>query len=435
LGTQNIIIKVEKKSIADELGIKPGDELLHINNAKIQDVFDYRMAILDEYIELSVKSPNGTETVYEIEKDEYEDLGISFESGLMDDAKSCNNKCIFCFIDRLPKGMRETLYFKDDDSRLSFLSGNYVTLTNMSDDDMNRIIKHRLSPINISVHTTDSELRLFMLKNPNAKNIIYMIEKLYDAGVSMNYQIVLVKGVNDKEHLDKTINDLVKYIDLGRSLSVVPVGITKYADGLFEVEPFSPEECAEIIGQIDNYGEKFKKEHGSRFVYAADEFYIISGKEIPDYEYYEDFPQLENGVGMIALMQDEFDEAIKTAKYLGDEKEISIVTSAAAFDFISGLCNKISQMFPSIIATPYKITNEFFGETVTVSGLLTGQDIIKQLKNKPLGDKLLIPKNALRFDDVVFLDDVTVEDVEKELSVGVKAVQVDGAAFLAEILK
>ncbi|MCL2873922.1 MAG: DUF512 domain-containing protein [Defluviitaleaceae bacterium] len=430
----NVIIKVEKGSIAEELGISPGDILLNINGMPIQDIFDYRMAIFDEYIELEIGLKSDSKIVYEIEKDDYEDLGIVFESGLMDDAKSCANKCIFCFIDRLPKGMRKTLYFKDDDSRLSFLSGNYVTLTNMTDDDMDRIIRHRLSPINISVHTTDASLREFMLKNSNAKNIMRMIDKLYDAGIAMNYQIVLVKGVNDGENLDKTINDLVKYIDLGHSLSVVPVGLTKYKDGLHPIESFSPEECEKIIKQIDNFGEIFKKTHGSRFVYAADELYIRSGIKIPNYEHYEDFPQLENGVGMIALMESELNDAVKKAKYAGGKKDISIVTGEAAFDFISGLCVKINSTFSDITVIPYKIVNNFFGETVTVSGLLTGNDIISQLKDKQLGNRLLIPKNALRFDDVVFLDDVTIDQVRKELSVDVRAVEVNGFVFLEEIL-
>ena len=431
---KNIIIKIEKGSIAEELGITPGDALLHINGQPIYDVFDYRMAILDEYIELGIQSADGIETVYEIEKEEYEDIGIAFESGLMDDAKSCANKCIFCFIDRLPKGMRETLYFKDDDSRLSFLSGNYVTLTNMTDEDMDRIISHRLSPINISVHTTDPDLRVFMLKNPNAKNIIPMIEKLYDAGIAMNYQIVLVKGVNDGKNLDKSINDLIKYIDMGHSLSVVPVGLTKYTDGLYPIEPFSPRECADVIRQVDAFGDIFKKKYGSRFVYAADELYIRAGLEIPEYEHYEDFPQLENGVGMIALMKDEFNEAIRQAQYSGGKKHVSVVTGAAAFGFISDICKKTEQTFPDVTVTPYKITNEFFGENVTVSGLLTGKDIIRQLQGKPLGSKLLIPKNALRADDVVFLDDVTLDDVAKALSVEGCAVEVDGAAFLEGVL-
>ena len=430
----SIIVKVEKGSIAEELGISPGDALLDINGQPVQDVFDYRMAIFDEYIELGIKSADGTETVYEIEKEDYEDIGITFDSGLMDDAKSCANKCIFCFIDRLPKGMRKTLYFKDDDSRLSFLSGNYVTLTNMTDEDMDRIIRHRLSPINISVHTTDLELREFMIKNPNAKNIIRMIEKLYKAGIAMNYQIVLVKGVNDGKNLDKTVNDLVKYIDMGHSLSIVPVGITKYTEGMHPIEPFSPQECADIIKQVDSHGEIFKKKYGSRFIYAADELYIRADIEIPEYEHYEDFPQLENGVGMIALMKGEFNDAIKKAKYSGGEKHVSVVTGTAAFGFVSGICKKIEQAFPDITITPYKIANEFFGENVTVSGLLTGNDIIRQLRVKQFVGNLLIPKNALRVDDVVFLDDVTIEDIEKALSVEVHVVEVDGAAFLEEVL-
>ena len=311
---ENVIIKVEKGSIAEELGIEPGDILMTINGKAVEDVFDYRFLINDEYIELGIKTKQGEECLAEIEKDYDEDLGIIFESGLMDDAKSCKNKCIFCFIDQLPKGMRSTLYFKDDDSRLSFLQGNYVTLTNMKDEDLDRIIYYHLSPINISVHTTDMELRKKMLKNPNADKVLKNMDRLAEAGIEMNLQIVLCKGINDGEVLEKSISDLSKYYPHARSLSVVPVGITKYRDGLYPMEPFGKDDSKEVIDIIEKWQKKLKKEIGSSFVFIADEFYINAGIEIPPSERYEDFPQIENGVGMIALMKHEFEKKMHRTK-------------------------------------------------------------------------------------------------------------------------
>ncbi len=432
---ENVIIKIEKGSIAEELGIQNGDILVSINEKDIIDVFDYRYAISDEYIEVCIRDIDGEETVYEIEKDENEDLGLVFDGGLMDSAKSCKNKCIFCFIDQLPKGMRETLYFKDDDARLSFLSGNYITLTNVSEEDIDRIIYYHLSPINISVHATDPELRTFMLKNPNSDKVMYYIEKLYNAGIDMNFQIVLVKGVNDGKQLDRTINDLVKYVEKGRSLSVVPVGITRHREGLFEIEPFTKEDCASIITQLEAYQKEFKKLYKTRFVYAADELYIKGGLPIPSYSEYEDFPQIENGVGMIASMKKEFDDALKKAKYLGKEKHISIATAHAAYSFMCSLAESFMKKFPLIKISVYKIDNDFFGEQVTVSGLLTGGDFLNQLNERSLGEMLLIPKNALRRDDTVFLDDLDVSELGKQLNVQIKAVETSGTSLVKELCK
>ncbi len=430
----NIIIKIEKNSIAEELGIEPGDVLESINSQPVTDVFDYRFIIQNEYIKLGIKKKSGQVAVYEIEKDEACDLGIVFESGLMDKAKSCANKCIFCFIDQLPKNMRQTLYFKDDDSRLSFLSGNYVTLTNMSEVDLDRIIYYHLSPINISIHTTDPELRVFMLKNPKAANVLEQMERLNSAGIQMNFQIVLVKGVNDKERLDKTIADLVKYIDKQASLSVVPVGITKHRDGLFLMEPFTKEDCISIIKQVEGWQRKFLSEFKTRFVYAADELYIKGGLTIPNYEAYEDFPQIENGVGMIALMAFEFTSAIKKIKIKAKKKHISVVTSIGAFDFINGLAGKLKRKFAGLEITVYAVENNFFGEHVTVSGLLTGGDIINQLKDKSLGDLLLIPANCLRADTTVLLDDITIEQMEARLNVKIKPVKINGRNFIEAVI-
>ncbi len=302
----NLITEVEKDSIAEELGIEPGDFLRGIDGQEMKDVFDYRYAVHDEELTLLIQKADGEEWELEIEKDEHEDLGLVFESGLMDKARSCSNKCIFCFIDQLPPAMRETLYFKDDDSRLSFLSGNYVTLTNMTDEDFAHILFYHLSPINISVHTTDPELRRFMLKNPRSEFLMAQLQKLYDANIEMNFQIVLCKGVNDGAQLDKTISDLAAFIPHGRSLSVVPVGITQFRDGLYPMEPFTKEEAIGVVRQVEAWQEKLKAEKGTAFVFAADEFYLKAGLKIPLASAYEDFPQIENGVGMLALMRKEF---------------------------------------------------------------------------------------------------------------------------------
>jgi len=432
---ENIIIKVERESIAEELGIEPGDILLSVNGKNVEDVFDYRFLINDEYVELEIKTIQGEICKVEIEKEYYEDLGIIFEDGLMDEAKSCRNKCIFCFIDQLPKGMRETLYFKDDDSRLSFLQGNYVTLTNMKDEDLNRIIYYHLSPINISVHTTDLELRKKMLCNRFADNVLKRMQLLADAGIEMNLQIVLCKGVNDGKILEKSIEDLAAFYPHARSLSVVPVGITRYRDGLFPMEPFTKEDSLQVIETVEKWQRKLKEENGSSFVFISDEFYINAELPMPECERYEDFPQIENGVGMIALMKDEFDEYFNTLK--DDEelkKEVSVVTGEAAYIFIKEFAEKLESKFKNLKINVYEIKNEFFGGKITVSGLLTGGDIIKQLKDKPLGEYLCLPKNLLRSGERVLLDDITLEDIERELNIKTKITGESGSDFIKTIV-
>ncbi len=431
---KNLITNIEKGSIAEEVGISSGDYLISINGKEIKDVFDYRYAILDEYIEVLIYNADGSQVLYEIEKDENEDLGISFETGLIDKASSCKNNCIFCFIDQLPKNMRSSLYFKDDDSRLSFLQGNYVTLTNMSDEDIDRIIFYHLSPINISVHSTDSKLREFMLKNRNSGNIIKYIEKLYNANIEMNFQIVLCKNINDKQNLDKTIEDLSRYIPKGHSLSVVPVGLTKYRENLFELEPFTKEDCLNIILQLECWQEKLKKKYETSFCFASDEFYLMAEKDIPKYDFYEDFPQIENGVGMISLFEYEFNKALESQPHTDIKKTVSVVTGEASYEFIKKLILKLNNKFPDVEVLVYCVHNSFFGDKITVSGLLTGRDIINSLKDKYLGNELLIPNNALRKDDTVFLDDVDIKEIEKSLNIKVKIVKVDGFEFLKEIL-
>ncbi len=353
----------------------------------------------------------------------------------MDKAKSCANKCIFCFIDQNPKGMRKTIYFKDDDSRLSFLQGNYVTLTNMKDEDLERIIFYHLSPINISVHATDMEVRKFMLKNPNSVKLMEQIEKLAKAHIRMNFQIVLCKDINDGKILDKSIEDLSKYIDLGCSMAIVPLGVTKHRENLYQIDTFSKEDSLNIIKQVEKWQEKLLKEKGTKFVFLSDEFYLKAEIPLPKGEYYEGYPQLENGVGMITLLEEEFFEYFSKLK--GDTKirNYSAATGKLAFPLIKRLAEKISEKFINTKINVYEIKNNFFGETITVSGLLTGTDIIEQLKGKELGEKLFLPKNCVRDSDTILLDDLYLEDIEKALNIKVQLSKDGGEGFINQFIK
>ncbi len=432
---ENVVIKVEKGSIAEEVGICPGDVLVAINDEEITDIFDYRYQINDEYLEMTFRTPEGEEYVAEIEKDFDEDIGVIFESGLMDEARSCRNKCIFCFIDQLPKGMRKTLYFKDDDSRLSFLQGNYVTLTNMSEKDINHIIFYHLSPINVSVHTTDLELRKTMLKNKNADKVLDIMKRLKDAGIEMNLQVVLCNGINDKDILDKTISDCAKFMPNAHSMSIVPIGLTKYREGLYPMIPFSKGDAEKVINQVEKWQNKFLKEHGTRFVYCADEFYLKAERQLPDAEIFEDFAQYENGVGMLSLFEKEFNDEIEKTEYNSESKRsVSIATGVAAYDLIKKLSDRLMEKFPSLNINVYCIKNNFFGEMITVCGLLTGQDIISQLKGKDLGEYLLLPESLLRNSTHTLLDDVEIEDIEKELNIKIKISTNSGDRFIKTIL-
>lgn len=434
---QNVIIKIEQNSIAQELGIQAGDILLAVNGQNVQDVFDYRYLIQEEYVELTIRTIEGEEYIAEIEKEESEDIGIIFESGLMDNAKSCKNKCIFCFIDQLPKGMRESLYFKDDDSRLSFLQGNYVTLTNMSEEDINHIIFYHLSPINVSIHTTDLELRKKMLKNPNADKVLEVMKKLANAGIEMNLQVVLCRGINDGEILDKTIEDCAYLFPHAKSMSVVPIGLTKYRQNLYTMIPFDKQESKKVIIQVENWQKKLKQKLGTSFVFLSDEFYLKAGCNLPNCAAYEDFTQYENGVGMLSLLEAEFEQALQQYQYkLPKQKQntVSIATGEAAYDLIKKLCNKVMEYCPKWNISVYKIHNDFFGDEITVSGLLTGQDIIKQLTGKELGSYLLLPESLLRNDTTMLLDDIEIEDIEKALNIMIKITKNTGEALLCNIL-
>ncbi len=421
-------------SIGEELELEPGDRVLAVNDQKIEDVFDYHYLINDEYIELTILKSNGEEWILEIEKDAEEDLGIEFESSLMDDYHSCTNKCIFCFIDQLPKGMRPTMYFKDDDSRLSFLQGNYITLTNMKDKDLERIIKYKLSPINVSVHTTNPELRCMMLHNRFAGKITEQLQRLYEAGIFMNGQIVLCKGVNDGDELRKTIGDLGRFLPYMESLSVVPVGLSDHREGLYPLEPFTPEDAREVIDIIHGYQDIFMEEYATHFVHASDEWYILAGLPLPDEENYDGYVQLENGVGMLRLQEREFHEALREAVSEGilesedrnKTGQCTIATGKLAGPFLRELIKDLNDVYPNIRADVVEVTNYFFGPQITVSGLLTGQDIIRALEGRDLGHRLLLPVNVLRSGEDVLLDDIHIKEIEKTLQVPIRIVQSNG---------
>lgn len=432
----HLIARIEPGSIAEEMEIEAGDRLLEINGQAVEDVFDYQYLTQDEYVEVLVAKPSGEEWLLEIDKDYEEDLGIIFENGLMDDYRSCSNKCIFCFIDQMPPGMRPTLYFKDDDSRLSFLQGNYVTLTNMSDVDVERIIKYHMSPINISFQTTNPELRCRMLHNRFAGEVLKKVDRFYEAGIEMNGQIVLCKGFNDGEELERSIRDLTRYLPHLKSVSVVPVGLSKYRDGLEPLEPFEREDAKAVIGQIRRWQEKLYPEYGLHFVHASDEWYVLAGEELPPEETYDGYLQLENGVGMLRLMMEEFEDAMERFSQPGAlEGRIlsgtySSVTGQISYPYIRRMADRIMERFPDIRILVYPIRNDFFGERITVTGLLTGQDILRQLRGKELGEILCLPENLLRSGEHVLLDDITVEDIAGTLQVRTDIVKSSGYDFV-----
>ena len=430
----HIIASVESGSIAEELGLEPGDAIEEINGNEIEDIFDYQYYVEDEYLDVLVLTKDGEECILEIEKDEDEDLGITFESSLMDEYHSCCNKCMFCFIDQMPPGMRETLYFKDDDSRLSFLQGNYITLTNMRDKDIERVIRYHLSPINISVHATNPELRCKMLHNRFAGDILEKIGRLYEAGIRMNSQVVLCKGLNDGEELDRTISDLGKFLPYMESLSVVPVGLTKYREGLAPLELFEKEDAGKVLKQIHKWQDYFRENYGTTFVHASDEWFILAEQKFPDEAYYEGYGQLENGVGMMRLLLEEVKERLEELTGDNREKHVAIATAKLAYPTIKKLAADVEKKFPGIKIAVYCIINKFFGEHITVSGLLTGQDIIAQLKGKTLGEELLLPCNVLKADEDIFLDDISLKELSDSLQVPVNIIQSEGRDFVDKII-
>ncbi len=464
---EHVITGIHPGSIAEELGIEIGDKLSGIRSleesivgeeeaclqeetstnvisteeifAEIEDIFDYEYLIQDTHIEILIEKPDGEEWILEIEKEPDEDLGIEFENGLMDEYRRCRNKCLFCFIDQIPPGMRETLYFKDDDSRLSFLQGNYVTLTNMSDKDIDRICKYHLSPINISFHTMNPELRCKMLNNRFAGEALKKVDTLYGAGIRMNGQIVLCKGLNDGKELESSIVRLMKYAPTLESVSVVPVGLTKYRKGLYPLEPFTQKNAADVIDMIEEFQKECIERFGIHFIHASDEWYILAEREMPEDQRYDGYPQLENGVGMLRLLMTEFEDAMEQhgcgrEETEGHQCELSIATGRLAYPFIQKMAERMIKEYSGLQIHVYPIRNDFFGERITVSGLLTGQDLIAQLKKVPLGDCLLLPENILRSGEDVFLDDYRKGDLEKALQVPINIVKSSGYDFVETIL-
>ena len=433
----NLISKVYKDSIADEIGIEVDDILLSVNGEKVEDIIQYKFLISDEYIELEIQKKDGKIYLYEIEKDYDEELGIEFTNPIIDKAKSCRNKCVFCFIDQLPEGMRETLYFKDDDSRLSFLQGNFVTLTNMSEDDINNIIKYSISPINISVHTTNPELRQKMINNRFAGKLLDIMKRLAEAGIEMNAQIVLCPGYNDKEELDRTLNDLANLHPYVNSAAIVPVGITRYRENLAKLEIFDEKSAGETIDQVDKLQQKFLKELNTRFAFLSDEFYIIAKRPLLKYDEYEGFIQFEDGVGMITKMGTEVVKYLDTINgdRLNKTKKVSIATGNSAYKFMCEMANKIMAKFKNIEINVYKIKNNYFGETITVAGLLTATDLIDQLKNKDLGETLYITRSMMKSDEEIFLDNITLKELEEKLNIEVIPCQNEGKDVVDKVTK
>ena len=428
-------------SIAEEMEIAPGDVLLSVNGMEIEDILDYRFAMADTT--LSVMMRDGAGDVYEldIEKEYEEDLGIEFENALMDDYHSCSNGCIFCFIDQMPPGMRKTLYFKDDDARLSFLMGNYITLTNVSDADIDRVCRYHLEPVNISIHTTDPELRVQMLRNKHAGEALRHIKTLKDAGITMNGQIVLCKGYNDGDALIRTIRDLSAYLPEMQSVSVVPVGLTKYREHLPELAPFTREDAETVIDVIEKWQATFLQEYGTRFLFASDEWYLLAGRDLPEEEAYEGYPQIENGVGMMRSFLREAYDAIDVLASTDATEDVTgrylCATGELAFPFIRQITEKIEDVCPHLSVDVCAIRNEFFGPLITVTGLVVGHDLIAQIReilSKDASyDALLVPSQMLRADEDVFLDDVTLEEVRETLAIPVIVTPSGGNAFVRSL--
>ncbi|MBE5953588.1 MAG: DUF512 domain-containing protein [Lachnospiraceae bacterium] len=436
---KHLIENVVENSIGYELEIEPGDKLVSINNKEIQDIFDYHYLCEDEYLEILIEKSDGEEWLLEVEKDEDDELGLVFGDSLMDKYKSCHNKCVFCFIDQNPSGMRDTIYFKDDDTRLSFLQGNYVTFTNLQEKDIDRIIEYKLAPINISIHTTNEELRCKMLNNRFAGKVNYFIKRLYDAGIPMNAQIVLCKGLNDGEELERTLTDLLQYAPVMQSLSIVPVGLTKYRENLYPLESFTKEDSIQLIKTVEKYQGLALDKYGIHFVHASDEWYINAGIDFPNEDNYDGYIQLENGVGMTRLLYEEVKDAVNYyleengSAYEGVRK-LSTITGLLAYENMLHIRNMILKAAPNIDFNIYPIKNYFFGDKITVTGLLTGKDIINQLKGKDLGDVLLLPCQTLKSDEDIFLDDVTLEELQNALQVKVVVVQSSGMDLFDKII-
>ncbi len=429
-----IIDSVEKGSAAWKHGLRGGYTLLSLNGNEIIDMLDYRFYQQSEKITVEFITDKGKQKRKRIKKAEFEELGLEFSRYLMDKKHSCLNKCVFCFIDQLPKGMRESLYFKDDDSRLSFLFGNYITLTNLTDHEIDRIIKMHISPINVSVHTTNPELRVKMMKNKNSGKVLSLLNRFNDADIKLNCQIVLVPEMNDGKELKKSLEDLTALKNV-ESIAVVPVGLTKHREGLATLRGFTPTEAEKTIDIINGFGKETLEKYGNRRVYASDEFYLIAKREMPDAEYYGEFLQLENGVGLWSLLKSEAIEAIDGSDYkIPSKRRVSIATGVDAYPLIREIVDKMLKKWDNLECEVWKIENDFFGPKITVAGLVTATDIKKQLKNSDLGDELLIPAVMLRNERDMFLDSVTLEELSRELNVNVTPVENDGYELVSKIL-
>ena len=428
------IKQVKKWSQLFFKGIKAGDRLVSVNGNEINDFLDYQFYLKDEKLSVVIEH-KGKNKKININKKVDDDIGLEFENYLMDKQKRCHNKCIFCFIDQNPKGMRETIYFKDDDSRLSFLFGNYITLTNLTDKDIDRIIKMHISPVNISVHTMNKELRVKMMNNKKAGDCLDMIGRIAQAGLEINTQLVLCPGINDGEELRYSLTELGKLYPAVQSIAAVPVGITKHREGLFDMPSYTKESAAEVIDIINKFGEEFKAEHGTRLAFAADEFYLKAEREIPSADYYESYPQIENGVGMWTSLNDEVNDVLKDLNTdIQINRKLSIATGVAAYPLIKNIADKLMSMYNGLQINVYEIKNDFYGHTITVAGLITGADFKEQLKNIDLGDSLLIPRVSLRSEGDKFLDDVTIEELSEFLNIETIAVENDGYKLLEMII-
>ena len=430
----SVIIKdVEKKSPAAKARIKSGDTLVSLNGNIIMDVLDYRFYQNNEKVVAEIINSKGKIKKIKIKKQESQEIGLVFDTYLMDEKRSCKNKCVFCFIDQLPKGLRDSLYFKDDDSRLSFLFGNYITLTNITEHEIERIINMHISPINISVHTTNPELRVKMMTNKSAGKVLEVMRRFNDAGIKMNSQLVLCPGYNDGDELRRSLNDLLSLENM-ECIAAVPVGLTKYRDNLTKLEPFNKDTAAEVLDIIDEYAEKSVVKYGDRRIYGSDEFYLLSGREIPPAEFYGDFLQLENGVGLWSLLKSEVNDALAEINATSADRHITIATGVAAYPLLCEIATLCEQKCNGLKCDVYAIKNDFFGERITVAGLVTATDIYNQLKDKNLGDTLLIPSSMLRAEGDMFLDSITVEDLSQKLNIKIKPINNDGYELVDAIL-
>ncbi len=427
------ITSVERRSRAARAGLREGDMLVSINDNEINDVLDYRFYLAEERINISYLRGKKERKAL-IKKQQYDDIGLDFETPLMDKKQTCKNGCIFCFIDQNPEGMRESIYFKDDDSRLSFLHGNYITLTNMTDADIARIVKMRFSPINVSVHTTNPELRVKMMKNKRSGEVLKYLNDFKNAGLSICAQIVLCRGINDGEELMRSMRDLAALAPEMKSVAVVPAGLTKYRDKLYPLTDFSPAEAAEVLDMINSFGDELKEKLGTRLIFAADEFYLKAGREIPDAEYYEDYPQIENGVGMLRSFADEFGigtgDVADLVSSLDSHRTVTVVTGVASYPLLSSLAARLESLTDKLTVNVVEVKNHFFGESITVSGLLTGVDIIAALRDLDLGDDVILPANCLRAGEDVFLCGTALDEFREALKTNVRVCENDGFGFI-----